>query len=40
MFALKHDMFGDTNPSTFNDIGKFVKQSFIRKKLDRLDGHR
>ena len=36
MFALKHDMFGDTNPSTFDDIGKFVKQTYrgITKRLD------
>ena len=31
MFSLKHNMFGDDNPSTFDDI-KFVKQTFIRNK--------
>ena len=39
MFSLKHDMFGDTNPSTFDDIGKFVKKTYSSKDhLKRLDG--
>lgn len=39
MFSLKHNMFGDTNPSTFDDIGKFVKKTYINKEhLKRLDG--
>ena len=39
MFSLKHNIFGDTNPSTFDDIGKFVKQTYSSKDhLKRLDG--